>query len=247
MLRPFYQPYALAFLIPWLILGVLWYRRRERRWVLIPLTLGLGIITTINIPVASIALLATLERSYVEEIPTNLQADAIVVLGGFARYVPGYEHGVMTTDTLHRCIHAVEIYRRSGITPIVVTGGDAGPTKTRPVSGVMADYLQHYGISSEDLILETRSQNTFENARECKALLDPLRKHRILLVTSATHMNRSVETFRNHGFEVIAAPCHFLSRDHLDFEDFLPQPRAPREFMMAAHEWVGLLWYRLRG
>ena len=247
MLRAFFQPYPLAFLLPWLVLAVLWYRRREKRWVLSFLTIALVTITLMNIPIVSWVAFVYLERPYLEAIPTGVDADAIVLLGGYARHVSRFQYSVMSAETLNRCIHTSKVYQQLGISPIVVTGGDASEGDDPPVSLVMAEYLRHDGVPTDQVLVETNSRNTFENARECQRLLIPLRKRRIILVTSAAHMDRAASTFRKQGFEVIPAPCHFRSRGKISPGEFIPRPGGPRWTTEALHELMGLVWYQLRG
>ena len=67
---------------------------------------------------------------------------------------------------------------------------------------------------------------------------------RWLLVTSALHMPRSVACFRAAGWDVTPYPTNFrIGPDPLSFA--LPQNLEGVD--LAAHEWVGLLYYRLRG
>jgi hypothetical protein len=74
--------------------------------------------------------------------------------------------------TLRRCVKAVELYRQGKACPVLVSGGkvnpdDPGPTCTEAVR----DFLIRVGVKADDVILEGRSRDTYENAVEsCKLL-----------------------------------------------------------------------------
>jgi len=53
------------------------------------------------------------------------------------------------------------------------------------------------------------SRNTYESAIACKKILEEKGIHRIILVTSAVHMPRSVSLFLHQGLEVIPAPTDY--------------------------------------
>ena len=68
------------------------------------------------------------------------------------------------------------------------------------------------------------------------------------LVTDALHMSRAVQCFRKQGVEVVPAPCHYQAGGlEGSLVDFLPTANAVEECRDAAHEWLGSLWYRLKG
>jgi uncharacterized SAM-binding protein YcdF (DUF218 family) len=71
--------------------------------------------------------------------------------------------------------------------------------------------------------------------------------NRIVLVTSAWHMPRSVWCFESHGFEVIPAPVDYLTeQEAYDLRSYLPRWTTLSDSGQALHEYLGLLWYRLR-
>jgi uncharacterized SAM-binding protein YcdF (DUF218 family) len=63
----------------------------------------------------------------------------------------------------------------------------------------MAGLAAAEGLNPERIVLEERARNTLENARECILLLKARRIERILLITDAPHMPRSLLCFRILG------------------------------------------------
>jgi uncharacterized SAM-binding protein YcdF (DUF218 family) len=67
-------------------------------------------------------------------------------------------------------------------------------------------YAKKIGLPGERLILEPKSRSTFENALFAAELLKPKSGQCWLLVTSASHMPRSIGVFRKMGFKVLSWP-----------------------------------------
>ena len=64
----------------------------------------------------------------------------------------------------------------------------------------MKQYLADLGMPLEDVILETRANNTWENATFTLELIgNSMKTESTLLITSATHMRRSLWTFHAAG------------------------------------------------
>src|SRR5262249_10216091 len=84
------------------------------------------------------------------------------------------------------------------------------------------------GIDSSRLILETKSESTYQNAIFCALLVHPKPRERWLLVTSALHMPRAASSFRKAGFEVVAWPVY-------------DQVSQASMVASALHEWLGLV------
>jgi uncharacterized SAM-binding protein YcdF (DUF218 family) len=67
----------------------------------------------------------------------------------------------------------------------------------------------------------------------------------ILLVTHGFHMERATLAFSRAGLKVIPAPT-MLTVVRLEPDALVPTGKALQQSRLAAHEWVGLAWYRLR-
>lgn len=102
------------------------------------------------------------------------------------------------------------------------------------------------GVPRDRIVVVNGSRNTWENARDVAARRPA---GTLLLLTSATHMPRSVASFEAFGLAVEPYPSDFLTGPSLSVRHILAPPilanltHADR----ALHEWVGLLVYRLSG
>lgn len=106
--------------------------------------------------------------------------------------------------------------------------------------------FEQMGVARDRVTLERRSRNTAENAEFTKALIGPKPGERWLLVTSAAHMPRSVGCFRRAGFPVEAYPVGWRATPGWPLPEKALSAGLAR-FDRAAHEWIGLIAYRLLG
>jgi uncharacterized SAM-binding protein YcdF (DUF218 family) len=96
------------------------------------------------------------------------------------------------------------------------------------------------GVSKEDIIINGAPKDTQEEAEFSKTLVG---KDEFVLVTSATHMSRSMDLFKKLGMNPIAAPTYFKKSD---INSFLPDTNSFENSRMAIHEYIGILWAKLR-
>jgi uncharacterized SAM-binding protein YcdF (DUF218 family) len=156
-------------------------------------------------------LVSSLEWQYLPsgELP---HAQAIVLLGGGTRpHLPPRPMSEMN-EAGDRIGYAAKLYKEGKAPFIMVSGGFIDFFgSTVPESDAMKELLMAQGVPEEDIVLESRSRNTYENAIYAREIADEMDFNQILLVTSGLHMPRSVAIFEKQGFEVIPAPVDFLA------------------------------------
>ena len=102
----------------------------------------------------------------------------------------------------------------------------------------MHDSLQrNFGVEAR--WIDDQAYDTFQNARNSARLLQASGVHRIILVTRATHMGRSVEEFTSAGFQVFPAPAGILAPRDFGVLNFVPNPDALLRSHAAIYEMVG--------
>lgn len=176
----------------------------------------------------------------VASIPAD--AGAIVVLAGGRRVAPAYNALSVNTESLERLRYAAYLKRKSGL-PLAAVGGVVFGDGV-PESTLMRDTLENqFGVTVD--FLESGSRNTAENASMARRVLTV---DNVLLVTHAAHMPRSQRAFEAVGFKVTPAPVYFLSASiGRDLAlDWMPSMRALSGSRFVLHEYLGLVWYRLR-
>jgi len=174
------------------------------------------------------------------------EADAIVLLGGAMR---GDTYLGALPDLNHhadRLVHAVALYKAGKAPVILVTGG--GVEGARTEAQQMRDLLGVMGVPAEDILLERASRNTHDNAVNSAQLLRAKGMKRILLVTSAYHMRRSLALFAVQGLDVTPAPTDYqrLMTPSL-LPSWLPAVSNLYQSTEALHEMVGYWVYRRQG
>lgn len=243
-------PYNLLFLAVGLAIVNLWRRRREGRGRLLLVTVPFAGLVLFSHPLASHLAIGSLEWRHPPARVSPSEADAIVVLAGAIRPADAWRpRAELGPDTIYRCLHAAEIYRRGGPIPILVSGGRVRPTDPDPTAAqLMREFLVDHGVRPGDLIEEGESRTTFENAARSRDLLRRRGLGRIILVTDAIHLERAARCFRKQGLAVVPSGCHYLATPlEPSLGLLLPSPGAAQGCQAALHEWLGLAWYRLHG
>jgi uncharacterized SAM-binding protein YcdF (DUF218 family) len=172
-------------------------------------------------------------------------AQAIVVLGGGrSPHAPEYDgRDGPSLATLGRLRYAATLYRRTGL-PVLVTGGNPDGADESEAA-IMARVLKEEFATPVKWI-EPDSDNTAQNALYSAALLRAAGVRRILLVTDAIHMPRAAAAFERTGLVAAPAPTGFAASGPLTASDFVPNGSALALSHYAMHEWIGMLWYRIR-
>ncbi|HVJ07367.1 MAG TPA: YdcF family protein [Acidisarcina sp.] len=125
-------------------------------------------------------------------------ADAIAVFGA-AEY-DGRPSPVLRA----RLDHALSLYEQ-GIAPLVITLGGAGD-EVHSEGGVGHDYLLAHGVPESQIIAETQSVNTGQQARRLAVIARANHLRRIVIVSDGTHLFRIHELCAAEGLEVYTSP-----------------------------------------
>jgi uncharacterized SAM-binding protein YcdF (DUF218 family) len=111
---------------------------------------------------------------------------------------------------------------------------------------VLKCYAQLMQVSADQILVTEKAENTEQEALGAQRLLQPQRK-KIILVTSAFHMQRAQKTFEHAGFSVFPYPVDLrVEGDSLTVMSFLPSPQALLTTHNALREIMGRLYYQLR-
>jgi uncharacterized SAM-binding protein YcdF (DUF218 family) len=169
--------------------------------------LGFSWLLMWSMPTPSLALRERLEKDYPPvEAAALPAAPAIVLLAGGADPPVPPRADPNLFSSADRMWFAARLYR-AGRAPLVVLSGGADPARS-PTSEAeaMQRLLRDFGVPDSAMLLETASRTTGENAQFTAQLLGERRIGRVLLVTSALHMERAKREFEAAGIEVIPAP-----------------------------------------
>jgi len=224
---------------------------RRRKWAGFFLTVGLCILGVASSPRIGETLLAELEQRYppvaVADTPS---ADAIVVLGGGLNAPLPPRLTVELNQSADRLLHALRLYRAGKAPRIILSGGNVFPQKNiEPESVYASQLLQSWGVPAQAILIEGKSRNTYQNALETKILMAANNLHKLLLVTSASHMPRAYAVFRRAGIDAIPVTTDFVvvKQERPEALDWIPSLGALGFTTAAVHERIGMWYYRLRG
>jgi uncharacterized SAM-binding protein YcdF (DUF218 family) len=175
--------------------------------------------------------------------------DGIVVLGGAISPDISMARGVVSlNDGAERITVAAELARRYPNTRIVFSGGTGSLFGGALEAPFAVKEFEALGIAHDRITAEEQSRNTIENAVFSRLVAQPKPGERWLLVTSAVHMPRAIAAFRAAGFPVEACPVSWRTRGPIDATEPFGSFTAGLEMTdVAAHEWIGLIAYRLAG
>lgn len=229
------------------LVGLLCLRRKPRLGKAL-IGAGIAILVLLSLHVVAIQLIRPLEQRHppldLAKV-ADVRAGAIVVLaGGRDRLAPEFSgQDDVSDDTLIRLRYGA-LLARSMQKPVLVTGGQPDGSGRSEAEAMQLSLQRDFGVSVR--WAETTSNTTRENARHSAVLLGRENIRRIVLVTHAWHMPRAVETFTAAGFEVVPAPMAYMSARPITPLDFLPRAKSLKDSSRALHEWIGIVWYRLR-
>jgi uncharacterized SAM-binding protein YcdF (DUF218 family) len=187
-------------------------------------------------------------------------ADVIVVLGGATEPFAAPRPSVEVNSAGDRPLYAARLYHQ-GVAPyLLLSGGNVywnGNVPGTPASD-MADIVELAGVPQDAIWIQDQSQNTYEDALYSSKMLKEKGIQKIILVTSAMHMPRSVALFQKQGIEVIPAPTDYTITQigwdeliHGNIENFLlglfPNTSSLGLTTNALKEYIGIAVYRLQG
>jgi uncharacterized SAM-binding protein YcdF (DUF218 family) len=200
-------------------------------------------------------MIAPLESMYVPPEPLP-SADVIVVLSGAIHARTPPRPTVEVSEAGDRVLYGAELFRRGKAPQIICTGDvGTGAIGVRPEADDMAELLRMIGVPESAIVLERKAQNTHEHAVNLCPIFEARHIRRVLLVTSAMHMPRSIGVFRKlcPAVEYVPAPTDFRVTEgppipwYRHVIDPLPTPQSLADFVSVSHEYLGLIYYRLRG
>ena len=176
--------------------------------------------------------------------------DVAIVLGGFSSYDEKQEL-IQFHFATDRLMAGIKLYKTGRAKKIMISSGSGkimNPDEKEAL--FIEDYLLSIGIPSEDILIESESKNTRENAVNSAKILDEkYLDGNYLLVTSAIHMPRAKRCFEKAGLTITpfsvdhqAGPRKYLI-DHL----LIPNIDSFARWQQLIKEWLGFIAYKFVG
>ncbi|HUV50914.1 MAG TPA: envelope biogenesis factor ElyC [Anaerolineae bacterium] len=240
--------FPLSIILEILILGIflLWFTRRQKAGKVL-VFIGALLLGLLSYSSMSDICLKPLEYKYPPVMDLHQFSDVkwIVVLGGGHNSDPKLPvTGQIGDSSLSRLLEGVRIHKKLPESRLILSGSGVYD----PVSNasVMAGVAKVMGIGADKLILEELSKDTKDQARLIHKIVGD---ERFILVTSASHMPRSMALFRKPGMKPIPAPTDYMVKESRGISPniFFPNADSLRKMERVFYEYLGLGWAWLRG
>lgn len=172
-----------------------------------------------------------------------------IVLTGMISYDNTYER-INFLRSSDRIFQAIDLYKQGIISNIFITGGSGMIfDQHNKESEILKKYLLRIGIPQENIIIETESRNTYENALETGKMLKPDGSKSYLLITSAFHLRRASACFKKQGFEfdVFATDRYAGNRKFQVNHLIVPKAETLLRWNILIKEMFGTIAYKIVG
>lgn len=191
------------------------------------------------------------EISPVNAITIKEPYDVGVVLGGCMRYYDNNTNRVVYGNSVDRLLQAIDLYKKGKIKKILLSGGSGYISFPEWRESIyLAAVLQQSCIPDSAVIIEKESRNTRENAVETAKILKGGKfGQRFLLITSGTHMIRSLACFKKAGITLDPYAVDGRGGPGIYALDKLIKPDSDNltDWDAMLHEWMGMLTYKIAG
>lgn len=178
--------------------------------------------------------------------------DVGIVLGGMFEYNMDLKELSARRGT-DRIWQALNLYKKGKIKKILISGGsgyvtDRGLDESKQLKKV----LVNWEIPEKDIIIESKSKNTYENAVESKKVLIRSYPHikKCLLITSGQHMRRARAIFKKQGLkcDTFSTDLYTGPKRHYYWDQFIvPEAETLYNWNGLIKEWIGYLVYDIKG
>ncbi len=175
---------------------------------------------------------------------------AVVVLGSGDDFIDGWSDQLTLTTPIEgaRVLEAARVFRLISPAWIISSGGPSDQQNPAHATGLtMRDELVRLGVPKERIIVEASARTTRAEALLIAPMVRALGVQHVVIVTSDTHMRRSLGTFRAVGVNGVPAIAPEPRQPDGWSEWILPAPNALKRNGEALHEIGGIPYYWLRG
>lgn len=245
-MAPLFFPITLILAILLIGLFLVSMTRRQKTGKIVVL-IGVLFLGMLSYDAVSDKLLQPLEYQYPPLFSLeNIQnVKWIVVLGGGHISDPKLPiTSQISKNSLVRLVEGIRIYNGLPKSKLILSGGSVFEKISN--AEVLAEVAIAIGVKKEDLILEDVSKDTEDEVRLIQQIVG---QEWFVLVTSASHMPRSMALFKRLGMHPIPAPTDHLVKECKKISPgmFYPSANGLCKAERAFYEYLGLAWAKLRG
>ena len=209
---------------------------------------GVVILIFCSLPIISNKLIHYLEKDYtLQDASAINNADAIVVLSGMLKTIKvddklKYEF----SEGVDRILSGIDLFKNNKASLLILTKGQVPWSLGIPEGEYLKEFAVKFGVPKESILLTDNVQNTDQEAKSVKKLLNS-NDAKVILITSAFHMPRAKKVFEASNIKVIPFAVDFInSHQKLTFMSFIPSAGALSSTSFFVREMIGRLYYNLK-
>lgn len=152
----------------------------------------------------------------------------------------------ISAASLSRLVEGIRIHNNLKGSKLILSGGAVFDPV--PEAKILADVALSLGVGEENIVLESVSKDTEDQAQNIQKVAKLHENERFVLVTSASHMPRAVALFKCFGMRPIPAPIDFQVKNQsgINPREFFPSSSGLIKMEHVFHEYLGLAWARLK-
>jgi uncharacterized SAM-binding protein YcdF (DUF218 family) len=173
-----------------------------------------------------------------------------VVLTGATRTAKSPKDRLYYDRGVDRILYAIRLYQEGKVKKILISGAEMelkfGVPLRDATQRSMSETVLMAGVPQGDIIIESNSVNTHENAQfSAKLLRQQFAGQPVLVVTSAFHLRRALACFRHEGLVAEGFGADYYSEDR-SFKPSLwlaPSTETLKNWDVLCKEWVGYATY----
>ena len=209
---------------------------------------GVVILIFCSLPIISYKLIHYLEKDYtLQDASAINNADAIVVLSGMLKTIKvddklKYEF----SEGVDRILSGIDLFKNNKASLLILTKGQVPWSLGIPEGEYLKEFAIKFGVPKKSILLTDNVQNTDQEAKSVKKLLNS-NDAKVILITSAFHMPRAKKVFEASNIKVIPFAVDFInSHQKLTFMSFIPSAGALSGTSFFVREMIGRLYYNLK-
>ncbi|MDW6093184.1 envelope biogenesis factor ElyC [Vibrio rhizosphaerae] len=189
-------------------------------------------------------LLAPLERKYSAFLPVEGSIDYIMVLGSghvVDDQLPPTSQ--LSRSALMRLTEGIRIMRMYPGSRLILSGYAGGTRFSH--ARMLARVALSLGVAKSDIVLLESAKDTWEEAQLAASFVGP---RKLVLVTSASHMDRALHEFQSAGLNPIPAPTNYLSYKNIaqPWIKYAPKAIYLEQTERYWYETLGKFWHYLK-
>ncbi|MGF1682346.1 envelope biogenesis factor ElyC [Photobacterium minamisatsumaniensis] len=239
----FLMPLPAMLLLGLFGLMLLWFTRRKGLASFFIAFAFIGIFLVSFQPIAT-SLLRPLEKAYPPYVPSSRAVEYVMVLGSghvIDNAMPITSQ--LSRTSLMRLSEGIRIHRLFPGSKMILSGYGGGTETSQ--ARMMAKVALALGVNKNDILLLETAKDTWEEAFQAASVVGD---KKLVVVTSASHMTRAINEFKEVGLDPAAAPTNFLASNKIEqpWERYRPQAKYLEQTERYWYEKMGRWWQQLR-